>query len=146
MLADYTPQRRVIELKVGSFEVRGLTLDDITTLVTEHLPTMEAVFDTAQNNFAGKAEITNEDMVGVAVELAQEAPGFVAELIARAADEPGEIAKARSLPAPIQIKALVEIAELTFEEVGGVKNAFESVAGLLKASPKLQSMMEKLAK
>lgn len=133
-LADYQPETRVIPFSGGSFSVKGLSLNDFTALVRHHLPDLEAMFNLGSNTLSGKTELTEDDITKLAVAFAEEAPGFVANLIALAAGETDEksVNAALSLPFPVQVRALAAIADLTFAEVGGIKKAMESVAGLLK--------------
>lgn len=132
-LADYRPETRAILVGGSSFDVKGLSLTEFTTLVKHHLPDLEAVFDLGSATLKGKADLTESDITKLAMAFADQAPGFVANVIALASGEKGEKAvdAAYTLPFPVQIKALVAISELTFSEVGGVKKAMESVAGLL---------------
>jgi len=143
-LADYQPETRVVQLKGGSFLVKGLALTEFTTLIRHHLPDIEALFALGSNVLSGKTELTEDDLTKLAVTLSEQAPGFVANLIAVAAGETDEkaIENAGRLPFPVQVKTLVDIADLTFSEVGGVKKALESVAGLLQSNPKMAAMME----
>lgn len=136
-LADYQPETRVIQLgKGGSFVVKGLSLTEFTTLIRHHLPDLEAIFDLGVQVTGGKADLTEDDLSRLAIAFAEQAPGFVSNLIALASGETGEkaVKAAGSLPFPLQVKTLVDIAELTFDEVGGIKKALESVAGLLKSN------------
>ncbi len=137
-LADYQPETRVIPVKGGSFEVKGLSLTDFTTLVRYHLPDLEALYALGADVMSGKTELEEGDITSLAVAFCDQAPGFVANLIALAAGEADNkkaIESAFKLPAPLQVKVLVDIADLTFMEVGGVKKGLESVAGLLKKNP-----------
>lgn len=136
-LADYQPETRVIPFKGGSFQVRGITLNDFTSLVRTHMVDLEAVFDLGSNVLEGNAELDDDSLTRLAVALCEQVPGFVANLILLGSGESGEKAElaARNLPFPTQVLALYEIADVTFSEVGGVKNAVESVAGLLKKNP-----------
>lgn len=133
-LADYQPETRVIPLKNSSFEVRGLSLEDFTTLVRHHLPDLEALYDLGSSVLGGKVDPTNEDLTKLAIVLSEQAPGFVSNLIALAAGDHSEkaVAAARTIAFPLQVKTLVDIAELTFDEVGGIKKAMEFVVGLRK--------------
>jgi hypothetical protein len=144
-LADYQPETRVIQLKGGSFAVKGLSLVEITTLIRYHLPDVEAIVDLGLNVVDGKADLTEDDLSRLAITFAEQAPGFVANLIALASGETDErsLQNAARLPFPVQVKTLINIAELTFDEVGGVKKAMESVAGLLKTKNPTQ-LMEQL--
>lgn len=145
MLADFSPQRRVVEFKGGSFDVKGLSLEDITALVGNHLSDMEQVFAITEQALAEKNnKIEEVDMGALAMSFARQFPSFVADVIAHAAGEPAHVDKARQLPAPLQVQALIEIVELTFDEVGGIKKAMESVTGLIKSRPQLAAMMEQI--
>jgi len=136
-LADYQPETRVIPFKGGSFEVRGITLNDFTSLVRTHMPDLDAVFELGTNVLGGKVELNDGDLTSLAIALSEQAPGLVANVILLASGESGDkaMAAAANLPMPTQVKALFEIADITFSEVGGVKNAVESVAGLFKKNP-----------
>lgn len=139
-LADYKPPTRVIEVSGGSFQVKGLSLTEFSVMVQHHLPDLEAIFDLGMSVADGKADLDESDVTKLAVAFAKEAPGFVANLIALAsgeADDERTIEAARALPFPTQVKALVEIANLTFAEVGGIKKGMESVVGLLKTKPEV---------
>lgn len=126
-LSDYQPETRKFDLKGGSFSVRGLALEDVAVLIRTHLPDLEALFDVFEN----AAKVSDSDFAKVAASVASQAPGFAANAIALAADEPESAPNAARLPFPVQVEALVAIGDLTFTEVGGVKKALETVAGLL---------------
>lgn len=133
-LADYQPERRVIPIGKTSFTVTGLSLGHITSLVRTHLDDLDALYEIGSSVIGGKADVSEQDLTKIAVAVAEQAPGFVANLIALAAGEYNgpAINNAHSLPFPTQVKTLIEIAELTFAEVGGVKKGLELVAELLK--------------
>lgn len=138
-LVAYQPETRVIPVSNTSFEVKGLTLTEVTTLIRYHLPDVEALFSLGSDVLGGKTDLTEQDVTKLALAFAEQAPGFVANLIALASGEtddagkvdPRAIDAAYRLPFPTQIKALVDIADITFTEVGGIKKAMESIAGLL---------------
>lgn len=132
-LADYQPETRVISLKGGSFSVRGLSLEAFTTLVRQHLPDLEAMWNLGSEVLSGRTELTQDDLTMLAITFAEQAPGFTANVIALASGDTSEkaIEGARSLPFPVQVQTLVSISELTFDEVGGIKKALESVAATL---------------
>lgn len=133
-LSDYQPEQRVISVGKTSFHVMGLSLGHITSLIRTHLDDLEALYSIGEKVVAGKAEVNESDLAKIASALAEQAPGFVANMIALAAGEYNAqaINNAHKLPFPVQVKALVEIAELTFAEVGGVKKGLGLVAELLK--------------
>jgi hypothetical protein len=115
--------------------VRGLSLNDVAVLMREHFPDLEAVFDL----FQGAEKMQPEQWEGLALSVISNAPGFAANVIALAAGE-GSAEDAARLPAPVQLKALTQVGELTFTEVGGVGKAWEIVAGLLKNKAAMQAV------
>lgn len=126
-LAGYQPARRAIEIGTDSFHVKGLGLSDISILVREHFPDLDAVFDLFQ---AGSADLNIEQMQKLAMVVVSQAPGLAANIIALAAGE-GDASDAEKLPAPVQVKALIEIGDLTFQDVGGPKKGLELIVALL---------------
>lgn len=128
-LAGYKAQTRTIALAGdNSFVVKGLSLNHIAILIREHFDDLEALMTIFTS---GGQDIENLDMRAVALSLISNAPGFVANVIALSAGE-GDASDAEQLPGPVQLKALLDIGELTFSEVGGVKKSMEVIAGLLK--------------
>lgn len=132
-LADYQAEHRDFDLKGGSFRVKGLSLNEFTTLIRQHMPDLEAIFDLGAQTMSGKTEVTENDIQHLVIAFAEQAPSLVANVIALAAGEGNEagIAAAYRLTFPVQVEVLSAICSLTFDEVGGIKKALESVAGLL---------------
>lgn len=126
-LAGYQPATREVQLGAGnSFHVKGLSLNDLAVLIREHFPDLDAVVDLVGNFNT----ITSDQFEPLVLSVVSQAPGFAANVIALAAGE-GDASDAEKLPGPIQVKALLDIGELTFNEVGGVKKAWEMIAALL---------------
>lgn len=127
-LAGFQPEHREVSLGGGnSFSVRGLSLNDAAVLIREHFPDLDAIFDLFQNFDT----VTADQLQPLLLSVVSQAPGLVANVVALAAGE-GSASDAEKLPAPIQVKALLAIGELTFNEVGGVKKSVEMIASLLK--------------
>lgn len=129
-LAGYEPERRKIVLSGDNFfHVKGLSLTDLAVLIREHMPDMDAVFDLFQN----VETMRPEDLQPLVLSVVSQAPGLAANVIALAAGE-GDATDAAKLSGPVQVKALLEIGDLTFTEVGGVGKALEMLAALLKTT------------
>lgn len=126
-LADLTVEQREVTVKGGSFVVKGLTLESLTVLVRTHLPDLEKLFDLFMQN----EKLQDGDIERLALAALEEAPGFVSNVIALAAGEPDQAPKVNMLPVDVQFKALNDIAEMTFGEVGSVGKLFERVVALL---------------
>ena len=137
-LKNYKPKR--LDVSIGEdnvVQLRGLSLVDITVLVDHHLPDLEELFEL----FADINKQDDQQFETVVMSLLQRAPGLAANIIALGSDEPDDAKKAATLPAPLQIDMLLKIGTLTFEEVGGVKKGWESIAALLtKANAKSLTM------
>lgn len=129
-LKNYTPERHEIPLKNNPFLVRGLSLEDISVLINRHLPDIEALFDLFTSGH-DLSKLDDNAFKNLAASIVGQAPGFAANLIALAADEPDSAKQAAMLPAPVQINAVIKIGDLTFSEVGGIKKGMESIAALL---------------
>ena len=135
-LAGYQPVTREVALGAGnSFSVRGLSLNDLAVLVREHFPDLDAIVDLV-GNFD---KITADQFGPLALSVVSQAPGFAANVIALAAGE-GDASDAERLPGPVQVKALLDIGELTFNEVGGIKKAWEMIAALLRKTEVTQAI------
>lgn len=133
-LADYQPERVTIEFKGGSFSVKGLSLDDVTVLMRHYLDDLDEILAIYARDVDPQKTVAATAQYAVA--LVREAPALVAHVIALAAEEPDRIEQARRLPIPVQVEALKEIGRLTFEEAGGAKKFFESLAELaMKVRP-----------
>lgn len=107
----------------GSFDVRGLSVRDIQTLMQTHSADVETAIAMWREAVAANAEASHEMvMAQVGTMLALNVSEFVASIIALAADEPAYADVVERLPFPVQLNALAEIGRLTFDGVGGVGN------------------------
>lgn len=140
-LSNYKPESRQVVLQGGSFSVEGLSLEDVSVLVREHLPDLEGLFDIFQ-----KANVSaSTDLVPVVQSLVSQAPGFAANLIAIASREPDAAANAAKIPFPKQVEIILAIGDLTFKETGGIKKSWELVAALLQRNkPMLSKVLAKV--
>lgn len=140
-LSNYKPESHQVVLQGGSFSVEGLSLEDVSVLVREHLPDLEGLFDIFQ-----KANVSaSTDLVPVVQSLVSQAPGFAANLIAIASREPDAAANAAKIPFPKQVEIILVIGDLTFKETGGIKKSWELVAALLQRNkPMLSKVLAKV--
>ena len=103
-----------------SFEVRGLSLEDMVMLLESHREALAMIFATPNG--------TDFE------ELLKRFPTFVAAAIAYAADEPDMVDQVRKLPVGVQLRAIEEVWELSsldVETVGKLAvNMLNSVAKL----------------
>lgn len=129
-LAEFQPETITITHKKVSFPVRGLSLQDISSLLRTHSDDLEAVFEMYEQEANG-LNFGNMAMAKFATRLIADAPGLVSHLIALAADEPTMVNNAARLPLITQIEALKAVGQLTFEEVGGVKKLLAELSGLV---------------
>jgi hypothetical protein len=129
-LAGYQPETRTVQIgPQNTMVVRGISLTDLATLIREHMPDMDAVFDL----FKSVDTMKVEDLQPLILTVVTQAPGLAANVIALAAGE-GDASDAAKLPMPVQVAALLDIGSLTFTEVGGVGKFMEMVAALLKTT------------
>ena len=119
-LRDLVDRKSEIEGPDGlSFQVRGLSLEDIVLLLENHKEALTHIFGSE----------TGADMT----ELIKSFPGFVAAAIAYAADEHELEETVRKLPVGIQLRAIQEVWELSSLDVASVgKLASGIINGLQK--------------
>ena len=128
------PTREVEVPGAGSFDVRGLALEDAAFLFRKHASVFEDVY----------AEVKNDeqlDMRLIAETLLKTAPEAAAEVIAIVGDSLDQVNKARKLPLPVQLTALVDIAGLTFHSEDDVKKTLELV---IQSSTVIRNLIKRL--
>lgn len=142
-MAKFTLKRSTIKVtddENNSFQVRGLSPNDIVQLLDIHRPIMEKMFE----QFSGtNPELlmvetkATEDIAAAASHMAigmiEQAPSLVAHVIALAADDVSSYDDYVLLPMGVQIDAIGEIGKLTFESAGGPKKLWDLAAGILQA-------------
>jgi hypothetical protein len=118
-LADYVVQKRKVTDFNGNViaKVRGLNFEDISRLVRNHLTELTMVFQSAATD--GKLLPEELDLNALLLKLVLQAPDTAGLMLALGCDEPDAVDKAKLLPAPLQLRILGEIINLTFEDVGG---------------------------
>jgi hypothetical protein len=124
----YTLKTETIPFDGGEITVRGLTVPDITQLVSVHQDTARSIYD----RFSGKnADALSEQTVeSLALEILGTFPAAVAHLIWLCDPEHGDapIDDYAVLPVDVQVASLEKITTLTFAMQGGLKNFVETVA------------------
>ena len=125
--------------------VRGLSLEDISELIVNHLDEMMEVTSLYVQTYKDVAAVTNmTDMIVVA---SKSFPKLVGEIVAMVTDTPA-LADVR-LPVALQITILSAAAKLTVEDAGGLGNLSailqdvvrQAVAGRGEVSRKLQDIL-----
>lgn len=130
-IADFVVPSEEITLPGGvKFAVRGLSLEDVTLLLSSHGPAMEDFF----RRYSGDVQ-ANAMQVGMS--LVAQAPALVAHIIAIAADEPEMADRVRKFPLTMQQATLEKIAKLTFDASGGPGKFIEAVIRLVKGTTNL---------
>lgn len=133
-LADIACATHTVEVSGGvSVIVRGLYFEDIVAIFREHKEAARSAFDAITSTVKAGGEVQVDDIAAISAVLAQEGPGFVATIIAHAADEPGMSAAAARLPFTKQVELLEAIFRLTLEREGGLPNVVASVTRVAEA-------------
>lgn len=130
MLKDCVIARRKITFEGGEFELRGVSLPDISAAIMEHREAVDRVADILRT----QAELNANDfnsMVEILIDVIRESPYLAAFLICSCADEPDAYSEAFHLPLTVQIEALRAIGELTFSDAEALKKLIADVRGLL---------------
>jgi hypothetical protein len=109
--------------------VRALNLDDLTEMISAHLGPIAEAVELYEKNRADMFAAGNIDRFVITV--MRVLPQLSAEIIAVAADEPELTEAAGRLAFGIQLRALSEVARMTLEDAGGLKNLFAALASAL---------------
>ncbi len=134
-LSDFTPDTEEIIVKRAkkgdmTFEVRGLSFQDISKIVRVHYDDLEGLFDIYETY--GGGDLSYVAMGKFAMGLINDAPGLVAHIIALAADDEANLEKAQRLPLTAQIDALKAVGRLTFSDVEDIKKMLRKAMDLMR--------------
>jgi len=151
-LANAVIAARTIKFEGGEFLVHGLTMAMLTQVITDgHKEDMDKALDTLKDAAGEDLEkATKSDLVGALAVILQQLPTMVAKVIAASAGEYSQHLKVASLPAPVQLEALVEIGNMTFDGEASVKKFISLLIDLMismrtSVTPALQAATETLA-
>jgi hypothetical protein len=129
-LQDFKVPTEEVAFRGGVLVLRGLALNDISTLVRDYLAELNVLFAMYGNEETRETALA--ESARFAITIIKETPNIVAQMIVLASDEPQEhLHIAARLPLPIQTECVRKIIELTFEEAGGAKKFLDSLVGLV---------------
>jgi len=128
MLKDCVITRRKISFEGGEFELRGVSLPDISAAIMEHREAVDRVADILRS----RADATDFGaMIDILIDVIRESPYLAAFLICSCADEPDAYSAAFHLPLAVQVEALRAIGDMTFQDAEALKKLIADVKGLL---------------
>lgn len=139
-LAHVVIPTREVALGESRVMVRGISLNDISSLLRDHLVELSTLFDLYDD------EETRDTAMAAgasfAIKLVQEAPDMAAMCIILLTDSaPEEIEKARKFPLGWQVELIRVALEVTFEEVGGGKKFLDKMMTMVRnVRPKTKSL------
>lgn len=135
-LREYTPKTETINFPGGSFNVRAISLSDLSVLVDVHEFAISLIAEKIQNRreMLGSEDeaMVREAVVDLATELIRETPILVGNLIAICADERDAMEQASKLSITVQIEAVTKIAGLTFTDLASIKKLAADVMQLVR--------------
>lgn len=114
--------------KRKSLSVRGITVTDLTPMVTSRLGDLEQLYALFQES--KKSIYSTNSVSRFLTSVVAKMPDLTAEVISVACDEPEHKDKAAALPLAVQIAAISTILKLTLEEAGGLKNLYGMLVNL----------------
>jgi hypothetical protein len=126
-------QKAKIELPNDqSFDVRGLTLNDVQSLATDYGPALAGLY---QKIIVGTVQdLGAMEMALIGRTLLESAPDLASAIIAHGAGEPDSIDVVREIPFPAQLEALERIFDQTFRSEADLKKVVEIVTRALEAT------------
>ncbi len=123
------------EILGASVELKALSFSNITGLISSHRKELDALFDSATSD-------KDTDMADMLFDGLSNAPELAVSIIAYSSGQVGEEDIISSIPFPAQIEMLEIIADLTFNEVGGVGKFLPMVVRIFKkASSSISSLV-----
>lgn len=136
-LRDYVIATRTITLQGDQkMSIRALGFDDIQHLLINKQGLIDSALKLFGESGFNADHADPQQVREFGASLLTALPDLAGELIALAADEPDLGPKAKRLPAPAQLEALMGIYELTFTEPDSVKNFFDRLANLMTSIPR----------
>ncbi len=135
-LEDYVLPTAEVQLPDGknSFAVRGLSLEDVALLISDHGAALEGFYGKYSGSSSAEAMAVGMSLIG-------QAPILAAQIIAIGADSREKVDLIRKLPIVVQQDALEKIARLTFDASGGPGKFIEAVLRLVKGTTDLMSTL-----
>ena len=128
MLKDCVVTRRKISFEGGEFELRGVSLPDISNAIMEHREAVDRVADILRSRTEANDAAS---MIDILIDVIRESPYLAAFLICSCADEPDAYSAAFHLPLAVQVEALRAIGDMTFQDAEALKKLIADVKGLL---------------
>lgn len=130
-LKDFKIAREVVTFLGGSLELRGLSLNDVSTLMRGYVGEINNLFKLYEDDATRDLAMTQS--VKFATTIVTEAPHLVAQMIVLCNDDDQDcLPIAQRLPIHVQVEAVRKIIEITFEEAGGAKKFLDSLVGMVK--------------
>lgn len=117
-IADLLPSPRKVPTGNGDLEVRGLSLEQTSNLLTEYSTELMQFFGGENVDFKG---------------LVIASPGIVAEVICLASDAVGQEDDARRFPVHVQIAAMTAIWEETIPDIKKLSELLSTALAKVKA-------------
>jgi hypothetical protein len=124
-LRKFTPPHAEILAGDQKVRLRALNVNDLSLLIEAHGDSLRELWDAWAAAKDAPTEASRADRLWLM--LVQRFPAVTASIIAVSADEPDAEDQARALSFATQLDAVVKIARLTFEEVGGLGNFLSSL-------------------
>lgn len=128
MLKDCVITRRKITFEGGEFELRGVSLPDISNAIMEHREAVDRVADILRSRTEANDAAS---MIDIMIDVIRESPYLAAFLICSCADEPDAYSAAFHLPLAVQVEALRAIGDMTFQDAEALKKLIADAKGLL---------------
>jgi hypothetical protein len=130
MLKDCVLKTRKITFDGGEFDVRGVALPDIASLVVEHREAVDRIAVIVRTHNQLDVEDT-ATVIEILIDIIRQSPFLAAHLICSCAEEPDAFSIAYRLPLTVQVEALRAIGDLTFNDAIALKKLIADVRGLL---------------
>lgn len=114
------------------FEVRGVNVTDLMTLLNDHAPAMRKIYDMFVQDRKEGQPFNRDEVQKILINAIKEFPDVVLRAVAHAADDPEGYETLRQMPLAVQADALEQVALLSIRSEAELKKFQETMLRLIR--------------
>lgn len=132
-LKDIVIARETVEVDAEqSFQVRGVSLADVTILFRTYTDEMIQLYDEFDRQRVPGTTVTSQFVSELAMSALKEVPELIFAVCAVAADEPEAVGTFKQLRTSVQIDAITKVVKLSITSEAELKKVQEAVTLLIQ--------------
>lgn len=147
-LKDIVIARETVEVDAEqSFEVRGVSLADVTILFRTYTEEMITLYQKFDEQRVPGTMVTSQFVEQLAMTALREVPELIFAVVAVAADEPDSVDIFKKLRTSVQVDAITKVVKLSITSEAELKKVMETATNLVQKVVRLlpQNVQEQFA-